>query len=427
MASAAAARTGDQLHPMIFWALNGVIAFWLINTSGAIFPLLAVGSGTSSQLDDAVRSKLRYLLLPSLALAPILFVMRFRAIVLLCLRNPLLLLILAWVFASTTWSLAPDITARRALGLLINTLLACYLVADRSVEQIIRLLAWCFLFLLLASLALILLTPELATMPDGRGLRGVFVHKNLMGETVAVSIIIFFAALKAKAIRRWVGLTGMALALILLLPVGAASSLVAAMVILAIQIYALADFLPFRARIIILAFAASLAALISALLFAHIDLAFGLLGRDATLTGRTPIWSFVLTMSDERPWLGYGYACFWEIERFAGYATDVFDWSVPSSHNGYLDILLGLGWIGLSLFLSFLAAMIYRLATRWRRLSPSLAMFALQILLFYALLNLADTTMLASSGLSWILMAIAALKLTPGFSSERDEMASTET
>ena len=41
------------------------------------------------------------------------------------------------------------------------------------------------------------------------------------------------------------------------------------------------------------------------------DLLFSLLGKDATLTGRTGIWSAVIDSIAKRPLLGYGYQAFW--------------------------------------------------------------------------------------------------------------------
>ena len=37
-----------------------------------------------------------------------------------------------------------------------------------------------------------------------------------------------------------------------------------------------------------------------------------LLGKDATLTGRTKIWDAIWRQIQERPWTGYGYSAVWD-------------------------------------------------------------------------------------------------------------------
>lgn len=67
------------------------------------------------------------------------------------------------------------------------------------------------------------------------------------------------------------------------------------------------------------------------------------LGRDETLTGRTEVWADVLPAMKQQPVLGYGFGSFWTDARREQY-------DIPTAHNGYLDILLEIGWVGLALY-----------------------------------------------------------------------------
>ena len=74
------------------------------------------------------------------------------------------------------------------------------------------------------------------------------------------------------------------------------------------------------------------------------------LGRDATLTGRTEIWNIVLDVGPGNFLLGRGYGSFWS----GSTAEQVWDrltyhTHFTQSHNGYIDIYLELGVIGLFL------------------------------------------------------------------------------
>ncbi len=96
------------------------------------------------------------------------------------------------------------------------------------------------------------------------------------------------------------------------------------------------------------------------------------LGKDLTLTGRTPIWTYLFAEKiPKRPWFGYGFHGFWQPWRGAdnpaanhisgelrmpsgsGY------WTPPHSHNGFVEIILDFGLIGFAIFaLSFITALV---------------------------------------------------------------------
>src|SRR6266853_4428150 len=70
-------------------------------------------------------------------------------------------------------------------------------------------------------------------------------------------------------------------------------------------------------------------------------------GRDATLTGRTAIWNQVINMTTN-PLLGAGFESFWLGERLRTFWAMY--WFRPNeAHNGYLEVFLNLGWIGVAL------------------------------------------------------------------------------
>lgn len=70
-------------------------------------------------------------------------------------------------------------------------------------------------------------------------------------------------------------------------------------------------------------------------------------GRDSTLTGRTEIWSGLIPDVQSAPLLGVGFGSFWTPIRIARH-------DIGEAHNGYLEIWLGLGFVGLFLTAGFL-------------------------------------------------------------------------
>ena len=70
------------------------------------------------------------------------------------------------------------------------------------------------------------------------------------------------------------------------------------------------------------------------------------LGRNSTLTGRTDVWTKVVTLVRD-PVFGTGFESFWIGMRLA--EMRLLDPSLNQAHNGYLEIYLNLGWVGLTL------------------------------------------------------------------------------
>jgi hypothetical protein len=104
------------------------------------------------------------------------------------------------------------------------------------------------------------------------------------------------------------------------------------------------------------------------------------------LTGRVALWEFATSAIEKHPWIGVGFAAFWNpadlawVQRFLG-------WPVVSAHNGYVDMLLGTGAIGLAILLTFCLCTMVVVLGRARRGDP-LGWLLFLILTFYLLQNL---------------------------------------
>lgn len=78
------------------------------------------------------------------------------------------------------------------------------------------------------------------------------------------------------------------------------------------------------------------------------------LGRNETLTGRTDTWVELVPVVQRQPLLGVGFGSFWTTDRRTFY-------EMSHGHNGYLDILLELGVVGLAFYVVFLLSCANRL------------------------------------------------------------------
>jgi exopolysaccharide production protein ExoQ len=101
-------------------------------------------------------------------------------------------------------------------------------------------------------------------------------------------------------------------------------------------------------------------------IFAALELTFGIsgdvsetLGRNSTLSGRTELWTQLLKL-DTDPILGTGFESFWMGERLTR-LEGIFFFIPNEAHNGYLEIYLSLGLIGLSILIGLIIATFWRI------------------------------------------------------------------
>jgi O-antigen ligase len=111
------------------------------------------------------------------------------------------------------------------------------------------------------------------------------------------------------------------------------------------------------------------------------------MGRDQTLTGRTELWDEILRMNVD-PWFGTGFENFWLGER-AAYFWENYWWRPNQAHNGYLEMFINLGWIGVAL-LSFVMAWGYRNVVGSLRQDPELGRLRLVYFVVAVLYNLTE-------------------------------------
>jgi exopolysaccharide production protein ExoQ len=142
----------------------------------------------------------------------------------------------------------------------------------------------------------------------------------------------------------------------------------------------------------------------------------GAVGRDPTLTGRTDIWKAVLS-TNTNPLLGTGYESFWLGPRLSHVWQLV--GTVNEAHNGYLEIYLTLGLIGVFLLFIYLIAS-YR--TICKRLSPFFSLASLGLALWTVMLFYNMTESAAFRGqLLWVIFLLVVIMLSADTPIVRDD------
>src|SRR5687767_2179947 len=91
------------------------------------------------------------------------------------------------------------------------------------------------LAVLLLSLVFAAALPGLAFMPDGGQLRGVFTHKNVLGQQLVIAAILLPLAWQARLIPRPAAALGLLLVVAFAVPTGSATSLVILLLLLGLK------------------------------------------------------------------------------------------------------------------------------------------------------------------------------------------------
>ena len=119
------------------------------------------------------------------------------------------------------------------------------------------------------------------------------------------------------------------------------------------------------------------------------------------LTGRGEIWSLAIDSLEGRKTLGVGYGSFWgtgviPVNFDIRYSYLMF---LNQSHNGYLDVLIQLGFIGLSLCFLFLITFI---KTEFKQI-----MVGFKYLIIFVLVhNITESSLLRDTHFIWLLLLI---------------------
>jgi exopolysaccharide production protein ExoQ len=258
----------------------------------------------------------------------------------------LLLAVVAFLFLSVLWSVDPETSLRRSFIYLFFALGVIGIANSLGADEYMQLMRRVVFFSAVASLALLAISPDYALMPEG-AMRGVFTHKNVLGQIMAAGVLASLHGIRVGD-GHWRSCVAMIIVFSgIVVAAGSATSLITIFAFCGAEILIA---LSRRARAVgIIVSFVSIPILVAFALWPNMILNF--LGKDATLTGRTDLWSFVEIRISQRPLLGWGFDAFWSpINPAANEISTNLRWVVPQAHNGLLELLLEVGAIGTSLF-----------------------------------------------------------------------------
>lgn len=245
----------------------------------------------------------------------------------------------------------------------VTVLFALWLCEKYDIEGILELIYYAEAIYLILSFAFLVLKPGIAYSSSEGGFTFLRTAKNSAATQLLTGIIMQTILLKCKLekhvpiSRSFLGvLVGQIIALFMCNSVGA---------ILCLAIVLLYTFViyrrmgrQYRLRLGLWYIVINIAFLVIMLTIAPMfSPVFEMLGKDATLTGRTLLWNQIIeVMSANHTLQGYGYAMFWRDPSGYSLIHRAFDrnsWlatMTTGAHNVILELWLNVGLVGLSVY-----------------------------------------------------------------------------
>ena len=321
---------------------------------------------------------------------------------------------LAFAGASVLWAFRPELSFIRFAQqvMIVTSIVLPTLIAGRKAD-LMRGLFLCFALASILNVMFVLDPPPVFPKNATPGYTGYFPGKNYLGECAAVACLLAFHEILYPGRRRALGIvvavvaasllflsnSKTALGLVLLAPLLAGLTLISRKIM--------------RISPVIIPLSILFAYVVLSSV-SNVDiyrLSYAIYG-ESTFTGRKFIWDFAHYEIGRRPLLGWGYQSFWLVGPDAPSIVDATGWikTMPNAHNGYLDAILEMGYVGLAFLLIFVIATLHasgRLADR----DPARGWLVLSLAFFVIIGNGLESTWMRAFEFLWVVFLIVAAEI----------------
>ena len=326
-----------------------------------------------------------------------------------------LAIMLGWFLVTCTWGVDPFVSFKRVMQQVIVIYITFCALALIGPERLFTALKWALITSLVIcwiSMPLTSAAVHPATESDKALIgawRGFFFHKNIAGAVMALTFIVCGNAWIDKRKFRYAVFA--VLAFLFVVGTKSKTSLALCVGMLAISnIYrALSDSTQKRA-ILLLMLAFGMVGFLG-LYIAYQPMIERLFADPTSFTGRVSIWQVAFDYLADHPFFGSGFGGFWQVGSLSpahDYLNQQFQKLTAHSHNGYLEIWVTTGPLGLvMLLLSFVALPAYWFLTGSTKENQQLMVPAFAIWVFVMYQNLLETSFFDKDRQVWVIFLAA--------------------
>lgn len=327
-----------------------------------------------------------------------------------------LLLFIVISFSSIVWSINPKASLKYSVIFFGSTLIGIYWASNFSVLEQCKKIIQVFLVIGISSVACVFLSPEYGLQFDGREgyvWRGVFDNRNKLGRTMALGFVIALYSRVYKNLLKKLLISSSFFFVALMTQSKTAISIS----VFFIALYPIIKMfkVPKKVAFFNISFLITILIPISYWAFSNIASILLSIGRDITLSGRTILWAYAISISYENPVLGHGMGGF-----FLLIESDIIspDWA-SSVHNGFIETLISFGIIGLSVISIYFISKIRKAISLTIRYRSQIFYLPLIVVVFTFVYNFVESMMFKNFNIIWIITVSFAASLGSGHFSER--------
>ena len=331
--------------------------------------------------------------------------------------NKLLILFLAYALISVLWTVYLPATLYKLFWLFFSTIVGSYIAIRYKLRGTIDVLTWVGGIFSILSILIILYFPFVGVMQNEvffGSWNGLFWHRNHAGNIFAffnMSFLLRFLADERSTRKQKINFALFYLLSAVLVFGSRSATGVIVFLFLHFVVGLILFWLKFYGRIKPWQYYSAAALLLAGFLVfvTNTGFFFGLLGRTASMTGRVPLWQDLFSnFYLQKPILGYGYGALWMQKVFRIQMQIRHDWpfQVFFGDNGFFDLLLNMGLVGLLLFMAVYIPFGVRSLKQAITLKSWIYFFPFLTFLYIFIGNLTYSFLLEVDQFVWMLLVI---------------------
>ena len=377
----------------------------LILFSQGFYPVI-LGTGGSEEGDiDSPLLRLIFILIYFVTIALLLF--RWQRTLYFLKSNLWLLFLIGLALASVTWATVPEITFRKVVALIGTTNFGIYLGSRYTFEQQLKIYGWVFGIAIFFSFFFALFMPKYGIMNTNAitgAWRGIYPHKNGLGESMFASFLTFYFLSLVSQSRQLLFRVLCFLSVVLIFFGESATALMSVVFIFSTAQGLSRLSLKSKRSVFFVLLFLIFACFMLLLITINFNTFLSVNDKDVTLSGRTLLWDTLWDFIIQRPWLGYGYGSFFSSAgREVNLLWQVHGWSPVHSHNGYIQLWLNLGLIGLVTFILGYFSCLFNSLFRYLVSKEPQMLWVFLFLMYTVFLNLTEVSFVGANSIIWII------------------------
>lgn len=375
------------------------------------------GIGTIVGENEAILKLLRYSIL---LIALLLLLARWKTTLRALSKGGVLWLFVGLMVASLSWSMSPSYTLESIRGeVLPMTAFALYFASRFNMREQMQILAITLGIGAALSLFYAIAIPSIGRHGgdefDGAW-KGIYPQKNNFSTTLTMTMLVFFvlSLVNQNHRERLLARCGLLLSVaMIVLSTSKSGLIIFILMLIVVMLSRLFRWRGSRSVLVLDIGGLTMLGLGAVLSVTWQAIVIGL-GKDPTLSARTYIWTGAIEKIMQEPLLGYGRAAFWVPDSIPAWEVGALASKgfIPShAHNGFIDIALELGLVGLGLFvLGFIPTYLLALRRAYRARHPE-DLWPFAFLTLMVISNMTETVLMTRTSPYWVLYMTLFLSL----------------